>query len=141
MLMLGVVVALLPLGCGDGRTRRSTTGSFPTRHPAPPYSLEATSRCLRRAGASVERVRPTDTRLQELHDLAQTTSRQAQARGGIVGFAIGRTEADALVLVDALAVPNDPYRIVRRRNAVLMYKRSAADAYTIVAACLRVAES
>lgn len=104
-----------------------------------PYSLGATSRCLRRQGARVGRVAPADARLRAVRDLAQRTSIQAKVAGGggVVALAFTKTAADGRLLLDLLRVANDPYRLVRRHNVVLMYRPKAQRTFALALRCLR----
>lgn len=101
--------------------------------PPPAYALEPTRRCLRDAGFAVSKVRSTDPRLRALGDLAQRTSLEARRGGQTLGLALG----DTRLLASLLRVPNDPYRLEVRRNALLMYRPSARAAATILRGCLR----
>src|SRR5947209_19794784 len=130
------VVAAFGAGCGTSRaTIPATTAATP-----PNYSLTLTSRCLVQHGAKVGRVRPLDTRLRALRDLAQRNSIQADFKTGRVGLAFSKSEADAKLLVELLTVPNDPYVLVRRANVVLIYKRAQKRAFTTAVSCLRAPE-
>jgi hypothetical protein len=72
-------------------------------------------------------------RLQALGDLAQRSSLAARSGGKIVGLGFG----DAPLLAELLAVPNDPYTIETRGNALLLYLPSARRQAAAVRACLR----
>jgi len=119
----------------------ATAASAPatTERAAAVYSLGATSRCLAAHGAKVGVVRPRDTRLRQLHDLAQKTSIEADFKSGRVGIAFSKSESDARLLLELLVVPKDPYRVVAKANAVLMYKPLHRKAYAVALACLRPA--
>lgn len=104
---------------------------------AGPYSLSASTRCLEARGASVARVRPLDTHLRRLRDLAQRTSREARVGKQSVGLAFARSEAGAELLVELLTVPNMTYRLAQRSNVVLMYKPASRAALADAVACLR----
>lgn len=124
------VVVLAVAGCREQEdAAQATTG----RSPARPYALAPTRRCLRSRGASVSKVRSTDPRLRALGDLAQRTSFQIELRGMRLGLAFG----DARLLASLLRVPDDPYRIEVRRNALLMYRPAARRQAAVVRACLR----
>jgi len=103
------------------------------------YSLDATSRCLAKHGAKVGRLRPLDTRLRAMRDLAQKTSIQADFKKGRVGLAFATSESGAKLLVELLTVPRDPlkYVLVRKGNVVLMYRSAHKPAFTAATACLR----
>jgi hypothetical protein len=47
------------------------------------------------------------------------------------------SEGTAKVLADLLTVPRDPFRVVVRRNAILMYRPADRAAFTLAAGCLR----
>ena len=111
-----------------------TTGpTSPTPKAPPPYELAATRRCLRSAGFAVSPIRSTDPRLRALGDLAQRTSLELHFGGQTLGLAF----ANAQLLADLLRVPNDPYRMQVRRNALLMYPPAARGQVEIVLSCLR----
>ena len=112
-----------------------TTGpTSPTPNLAPPpYELAATRRCLRSAGVAVSPIRSTDPRLRALGDLAQRTSLELHLGGQTLGLAF----ANAQLLADLLRVPDDPYRMQVRRNALLMYPPAARGQVEIVLSCLR----
>jgi hypothetical protein len=101
--------------------------------PPPPYALGPTRRCLEAAGFAVAPVRPSDPRLRALRDLAQRTSLQAGRDGRTLGLAFG----DAELLASLLEVPNDPYRLEVRRNALLMYRPLAKREAAVLRSCLR----
>jgi hypothetical protein len=82
-------------------------------------------------------VRPSDTRLRALRDLAQKTSVQARVGRDVVGLAFTRTASEAQFLAELLEVQKDPYRLSRRRNVVLLYRPAPSGARTAVGACLR----
>jgi hypothetical protein len=111
-----------------------TSGPAVTTPPPPrAYALGPTRRCLEDAGFAVSKVRSADPRLRALGDLAQRTSLEARRDGKTLGLAFG----DTRLLASLLRVPNDPYRLEVRRNAVLMYRPSARDAATLLRGCLR----
>jgi hypothetical protein len=110
-----------------------TTGAATLPKPPPPYSLAATSRCLRGAGFAVSKVRSQDPRLRALGDLAQRTSLELRREGQTLGVAFGDTQ----LLAELLRVPDDPYRLEVRRNALLMYRPSARAAAALLRGCLR----
>jgi hypothetical protein len=115
-------------------TQTDTSGPAVTTPPAPQaYALGPTRRCLEDAGFAVSKVRSADPRLRALGDLAQRTSLEARRGGQTLGLALG----DTRLLASLLRVPNDPYRLEVRRNAVLMYRPSARDAATLLRGCLR----
>jgi hypothetical protein len=125
-------------GCGGGTEAGASTTvdalTASTRTPAArPYSLTATRRCLVAAGLSVRPVGKPNPRLQALGDLAQRTSLAVASGHNVVGLALGNAE----FLAELLAVPNDPYRIETRRNAVLLYLPAARATARAVRACLR----
>ena len=53
------------------------------------------------------------------------------------GQTLGLAFANAQLLADLLRVPNDPYRMQVRRNALLMYPPAARGQVEIVLSCLR----
>lgn len=151
-----VVLALGAVGCRDddapasvpdevttmpattaGTTEPAADGTTVTVGESPeagaPYSLAATQRCLRAAGADVSAIRSPNPRLRALGDLAQRTSVQVQLDGDTLGLAFG----DALLLGSLLRVPDDPYRLEVRRNALLMYESGTEDGAAVVRRCLR----
>jgi hypothetical protein len=128
VLAVAVLSLCLAIACSD---------AAPSAALQPEYSLRSVSSCLARQRAVVSRVFYKDKYLRALHDLAQQTSRQAVLRERLVGFAVVPTVANAQLLAELLLVPGSPYRIVQRRNVVLMYKPSAAQAFRAVIACLR----
>ena len=101
------------------------------------YRMTPTKRCLVARGARATVVRPTDRRLKALHDLAQHTSIEATSRRGIVGLAFLRNASDAAFLAETLRVPNDPYHVVLRKNALLMFRDRSRKAFDVAVACLR----
>ena len=105
--------------------------------PESTYTLAATKRCLVARGVRVTTVRPTDIRLKALHDLAQHTSIEATSRRGVVGLAFLRNASDAAFLAETLRVPNDPYHVVLRKNALLMFRDRSRKAFEVAVACLR----
>lgn len=102
----------------------------------PQYTMSATKRCLVARGARVTAVKPIDVRFKALHDLAQRNSIQATSRLGAVGIAFARSSRDAALLADLLQVPRDPYHVVLRRNALLMFRTKSKPAFDAAAACL-----
>ena len=110
-----------------------TTGGAATVPKPPPYSLAATRRCLEGAGFAVSKVRSPDPRLRALGDLAQQTSLELRRGARTLGVAFGDTQ----LLLGLLRVPNDPYRLEVRRNALLMYRPSARAAAVLLRGCLR----
>lgn len=127
-------LGLLPLAAAviAGGIASGATGTTP-----PTYSLSATSKCLARHGAKVGPVKPRDSRLRALRDLAQRNSIEADFKAGRVGIAFSKSTDDAKLLVELLTVPKDPYRLVRRNNAVLLYKPKDRAAYSVAVACLK----
>jgi hypothetical protein len=111
-----------------------TSGAAVTA-PTPPlaYALEPTRRCLQDAGFAVSKVRSADPRLRALGDLAQRTSLEARRGGQTLGLALG----DTRLLASLLRVPNDPYRLEVRRNALLMYRPVAKGEAAALRSCLR----
>jgi hypothetical protein len=101
------------------------------------YSLGATTRCLEARGAVVEAIRPRDSRLRALRDLAQRTSQEARIGSKVVGLAFLPTAERAQLLVELLTVPRDPYRVERRTNVVLLARPRDRGAAAIVVGCLR----
>jgi hypothetical protein len=131
---LVLATVALSLGCvvsAAGAPTATVTGK-PVR-----YELGPTSRCLKQRGARVRSVQPQNSRLRSFRDLAQKNSIQAELRKGVVAIAFTTSANSAKLLVELLRVPKDPYRIVRRENAVLMYRPAAKGAFTTAASCLR----
>jgi hypothetical protein len=114
------------------RTAAATTAAA-TPPSLPPYTLAATRRCLISAGFAVSPIRSDDQRLRALGDLAQRTSLELRLAGQTLGLAFG----DTRLLASLLAVPNDPYRLEVRRNALLMYRPTARREAERVRDCLR----
>ena len=128
----GLVVATaaaVAAGCGASSSREATASAH--------YTLGATKRCLVAHGATVAPVRPVDSRLRQLHDLAQKNSIQAVSKVGRAGLAFTKSDSDAKLLVELLVVPKDTYRVVAKANAVLMVKKTQPKAYTLAVGCLR----
>ena len=130
---LAVLAAALAAGCGSAT---ATTATSKETRPPRQYLLATTSACLKRHGATVGRVRPRDSQLKQLHDLAQRNSIEADYESGRVGLAFSKTVDDAKLLVELLTIPKDPYRLVRRGNVVLLYKPAHRRAYAAVLVCL-----
>ena len=116
-----------------GLTVTSAKAIKPAPAPLPPYRLAPTRRCLRAAGFAVTPVRSNDPRLRALGDLAQRSSFELRSGKQTIGLAFG----DTRLLLSLLRVPRDPYRLEARRNALLMYRRSAGKEATAARACLR----
>lgn len=114
----------------------STASRLPAAS-APLYTLAATKRCLVAQGARVTSVRATDVRLKALRDVAQRNSIQVTSSKGTVGIAISRSPSDAALLAEVLQVPRDPYHVVLRRNALLMFRSASKRAFDAAAGCLR----
>lgn len=131
---MATAAAALMVMLGAIGTAAGSTVATPTRTA---YSLAATTRCLEANGASVARLRPLDTQLRQLRDLAQRTSREARFGGQSVGLAFVESESGATLLVELLTVPNTRYRLDRRRNVVLMYRPQARAAHDRAVGCLR----
>jgi len=102
-----------------------------------PFTLRATTACLGRRHVAVGRVQATNRRMRALRDLDQKTSRQAKLRGFVIGIAFERSIADAKFLFELLQVPNDPLRLERVRNVVLLSPHRAAAERAAVVGCLR----
>jgi hypothetical protein len=103
----------------------------------PPFALRPTVVCLQRRHVVVTPVRPTNRRLQALHDLAQKTSREARLGKVVVGLAFEQSSGNASLLYELLQVPKDPLRLEQRRNVVLLSPRRASALRTFVLRCLR----
>jgi hypothetical protein len=99
----------------------------------PPYALAATRSCLLAGGAAVSPIRSTDPRLRALGDLAQRASLEVRLGGQTLGVAFG----DAGLLESLLLVPDDPYVLEVRRNALLMYRPGAKGSAAVLRGCLR----
>lgn len=138
LLLLGAVLALRDDdGASPGRSTAQTEsagdGATTAAPPPEPYSLERTRACLRAEGFTVAPVRSTDPRLRALGDLAQQTSFQIERGGRTLGVAFG----DAQLLESLLRVPDDPYRLEVRRNALLMYPPVSRAEAADLRGCLR----
>ncbi len=135
-----IAVALFAGGC-------SGEESSPPAPPPPPvtttettvaeplYALQPTLRCIKRRATLM--TAPADDRLRALRDLAQRTSALVRFQRQEVGIAVVESEAHAKLLADLLVAPDDPYRIVLRRNAVLLFLPRARVAFRFAAGCLR----
>lgn len=124
--------APVPRGSTEAASRSRSTPSKPI------HSLPLTLRCLERRRLSVDRRLPTDPRLRALRDLAQRTSVVVQVRRAQVGLAVASGISEAELLVELLRAPG-PYRILRRRNAVVVYRRAQASEALEITRCLRPA--
>lgn len=129
--LTGLIIARR--GGGEGSTAMPPAPTSTDTAPAPPYALGPTRSCLRAAGAAVTPVRSKDPRLRALGDLAQQTSLEVHVDDRILGLAFG----DTRLLASLLLVPDDPYRLEVRRNAVLVYKPVARKEAAVVRMCLR----
>jgi hypothetical protein len=130
-----LVSAAVLVGCGQGES--ASTGSARTVERNPHYALTPTSRCLKGRGAKVGAVQPRNERLRAFRDFVQRKSFQAAVRGQVVALAFLDDPGRARIIADLLKVPNDPYRLVRKGNVVLMYRPSAKAAFTTAVSCLR----
>jgi hypothetical protein len=101
------------------------------------YSLSATARCLRSHGATVTSVRSTSPRLRALRDAAQRYAREVKLRTATLGLAILPSAGNTTVIAELLAVPRDPYRIVVKRNAIVMYRKADRAAGSMTLGCLK----
>jgi hypothetical protein len=122
---------------GYGTGEAASTAPATTVEKNPAYALAPTSRCLKSRGAKVGAVQPRDERLRALRDFAQRRSVQAVLQKKVVGLAFLKSPAEARIIAELLKVPDDPYRLVRRGNAVLMYKPSAKKTFDAAVSCLR----
>lgn len=129
--LLVAAAAVVVVGYGAGASSEASGSAN--------YTLTATKRCLVAHGAKVGPVRPVDSRLKQLHDLAQKNSIQADLAVGRAGLAFTKSDSDARLLVELLVVPKDAYRVVAKSNAVLMVKRTQPKAYVLALSCLRSA--
>ena len=154
-----LALALALAGCGNGSsestmtpgagapaatsgeaTTRTTSSGYSASSAAEPrrtFRLGATAACLRARSTIVTLIVHADRRLRAMGDLAQKTSRQVRSGRQVVGVAFGRTTNDAVLLVDLLRVQNDPYRLERKGNVVLLYARSSERLRATVRGCLR----
>lgn len=134
---LTIAIALLLKRDGSpavpSATSTPTDDTSPTLAPAPPFALAPTRRCLRAAGFTVTTIQSSDPRLRALADLAQRTSLEARRGRHALGLAFG----DTRLLSSLLRVPNDPYRLEVRRNALLMYRSAARSEAAALRGCLR----
>lgn len=149
VLAAALLLALATGGCAGTSAGRAasteaavdtapSTGTFPAAAsaptaPSPIYTASATRRCLLTRNAQMTPIRARTGRLRQLADLAQRTSFEVRLRGRTIGLAFGNTR----LLADLLVVPNDPYRIETRGNALLMYLPAARAQAAVVRACLR----
>ena len=124
-----MLLTLAAIGASTQAAVAASTGS--------PYARRATVACLQARGAVVGPVRPANSRLRALRDLAQKTSVQAKIGTAVVGIAFGRSDSDALFLIELLSVPKDPLQLERQRNVVLLYPKTASAAHSAVVGCLR----
>ena len=130
----------------QGTNEAETPASAPARTETEPnteseslYGLQPTLRCLERRPRLATSTAATTRRLQALRDLAQRTSVVAQLEGDTVGVAVVQSSAHASLLAELLRAPEDPHRIIRRRNAVLLFLPRARDVFDVVVGCLRPA--
>jgi hypothetical protein len=103
------------------------------RKSKPPYALGRTRRCLQSTGATVTAIHSADPRLRALGDLAQRTSLSVRIDGRTLGLAFG----DARLLESLLRVPDDPYQLEVRRNALLMFRPASFAQAKVIRGCLR----
>ena len=130
---LWALVGLLSAGCSEGSGTSTDPGRTVTTLETS-YSPLRTRRCLEALGLVTRPVPRTDSRLRALADLAQRNSfAVVGGAGNVAGVAFG----DAALLADLLEVPNDPYRIETRGNALLMYRPAARPLASRVRGCLR----
>lgn len=109
-----------------------------TRRPAAsPYELRPTVTCLRRRGAVVGRVSGDDATLRSIRDLAQRTSRSVTLRGETAWLAVGKSVAEAQLLIELLALPGQPYDVARHGNAVVIRRSGSVTTSKAAVACLR----
>lgn len=113
----------------------ATTETTETKVAEPPYAFKPTLRCIKQRAAVVTAT--SGGRFQALHDLTQRTSARVRFERQDVGLAVVESEGHARLLAELLLVPDDPYRIVRRRNAVLLFLPRARAAFEFAAGCLR----
>jgi hypothetical protein len=85
----------------------------------------------------VSKIGESDRRLKALGDLAQRTSIEARTQRGVVGVAFAKSHGAAELLAELLREPDDTYRILLRRNVVLLARRANGDALVRVVGCLR----
>lgn len=108
------------------------------RPAARTYTLVATRRCLeRRRGVTVSPLKPSDAHLRAFRDLTQRKSVLVRIGKSSVALAVAKQQADALLLVELVRVPSNPYRVEQRVNAVLLFRPASRTALTTVRACLR----
>lgn len=100
------------------------------------YSRRRTVHCLRERGAEVGTVRAWDDRRQALADLAQDNSVEVRRRGANVLMAFTESPAAAQFLVEALTVPDDPYRLEAQGSVVLLYRPGASGQARATESCL-----
>ena len=81
---------------------------------------------------------PRQPRLRALRDLAQRTSVLVRFRRDVVGLAVARGSSEAELLVELLRAPG-AYRVLRRQNAVLVFRSGSRRTLERVFRCLRPA--
>jgi hypothetical protein len=101
------------------------------------YSRTPTLACLRKKGAVVGRVVPVNNRMRALRDLAQKTSVQARVGKATIGLVFARSHSEAVLLVELLTVPRDPYLLERHDNVVVLSPKTARAARSSVIGCLK----
>lgn len=141
-----------PTGGGEGEGPSGSTaaaGPGTGGDPAPAgdpaaaaYALGPTVECLRAGGTTVTTVAEladdeVDFQLESLADLAQDDARVARVGEALVGLGFGDTRATAEIYEELLFVPDDPYRITRVENVVLLAREPAEAALAAVRPCLR----
>ena len=106
--------------------------------PPPTHLLRPTLQCLERRRLSVDMRLPADPRLRALRDLAQKKSVVVHVGQARLGLAVTSGVSEAELLVELLSAPG-PYGILRRRNAVVVYRRGQRSEAVELTRCLRPA--
>jgi hypothetical protein len=130
MVPIVTVAVLVAQGCAEPKPALSSK-------PPDPYSLRASVTCLKQRGAIVTSVKPTNHRLRALRDIAQRTSVQIRIGRAVAGLAVGKSTSEGALLYELLQVPNDPLRLERRRNVVLLSPTWARAARLTIIDCLK----
>jgi hypothetical protein len=76
--------------------------------------------------------------MRALRDAAQRYAREVRLRKTVLGIAVLPSDGQAKIIAELLVVPRNPFRIVVRRNAIVMYPKGARAAFDISAACLKL---
>lgn len=141
-----VAALLLALVVGCSGESAEKTGAETTTAPnvsassnpaAVPYPLAPTLACLRRHGLIAEPLRPLDSHLRALRDLAHRRAFQIRVGDDFVAMAFGTHVANGELLEELLTVPANPYLVERRGNLVIVRRAHAPSAYRAALACFQ----